>query len=120
MIAGVSFIWLYVSDLERSVHFYSETLGLDVARRWHEGAAFNFGDVVLGLHIEEGKVTRGNSPTITFKVTDNIDELYSDLVGRGVHFTQAVTTEPYGKIAAFKDPDGHALLLHQPQEMPSS
>jgi glyoxylase I family protein len=120
MISGISFIWLYVSDLERSVRFYGETLGIGVARRWHEGAAFNFGNVVLGLHIEEGKVTRGNSPTITFKVTENIDGLYSDLVGRGVHFTQAVTTEPYGRIAAFEDPDGHALLLHQPQEMPSS
>jgi predicted enzyme related to lactoylglutathione lyase len=120
MIVGISFIWLYVSDLERSIRFYGDSLGLGVSRRWHEGATFDLGDVVLGLHIEEGKVTRGNSPTITFKVTGNIEELYDDLVRRGVRFVRAVTTEPYGKIATFEDPDGHALLLHQPPEPPAN
>lgn len=71
---------------------------------------------MLGVHVEEGKVVRGNSPVITFNVSENIERVYGELKSRGVRFVQDVTTEPYGKVIPFEDPDGHALLLHQPKD----
>jgi predicted enzyme related to lactoylglutathione lyase len=114
MIGRISYIWLYVSDLERSVRFYGETLGLSLTRRWHEGAAFEMESLVLGLHVEEAPIMRGNSPVITFNVTGAIEDFCRDLKGRGLQSLKEIATEPYGKVAPFEDPDGHSLLLHQP------
>jgi predicted enzyme related to lactoylglutathione lyase len=116
MIGPVSYIWLYVSDLERSIRFYGETLGLPLARRWHEGAAFKLENLVLGLHLEEGHIVRGNSPVITFNVNGSIEDLCRDLKIRGVQSLKEIATEPYGKIAPLEDPDGHQLLLHEPPQ----
>jgi uncharacterized glyoxalase superfamily protein PhnB len=91
-------------------------LGLTLSGRWDEGATFDIANMILGLHLEEGKVFRGNSPVITFNVPGNIEQVYVDLKGRGVKFTQGIATEPYGKVVSFEDPDGHALLIHQPHE----
>lgn len=116
MIGRISYIWLYVSDLDRSVRFYGEMLGLALARRWHEGAAFEMGDLVLGLHLEEGRIVRGNSPVITFNVNGSLESFCNDLKNRGVQSLKQIATEPYGKIAPLQDPDGHQLLLHEPQQ----
>jgi predicted enzyme related to lactoylglutathione lyase len=114
VIHGVSFLWLYVSDLNRSVEFYGKILGRGVSQRWHEGAIFEFeGDLKLGLHLEEGIVVRGNSPVITLGVSSDLGVVYRALQDQGVCFDGPITTEAYGKIATFRDPDGHALLLHE-------
>jgi predicted enzyme related to lactoylglutathione lyase len=114
MLDAVSYVWFYVKDLEKSIQFYSQTLGFTIAGKWHEGALFNVGNLLLGVHIEEGGITRGGSPIVTFRVIDDIEKVYEILKTRGAQFTGGISVEPYGKIVPLKDPDGHSLLLHQP------
>ena len=113
MLDGVSYIWLYVKDLERAVQFYGKILGFPLSEKWHEGALFDVGNLLLGVHLEEGQITRGYSPVVTFRVTDDIEKVCETLKTRGAPFVGNVTVEPYGKIVPLKDPDGHSLLLHQ-------
>jgi predicted enzyme related to lactoylglutathione lyase len=114
MLDAASYVWFYVRDLEKSIQFYSQTLGFAIAGKWHEGALFNVGNLLLGVHIEEGAITRGNSPVVTFRVTDDIEKVCETLKTRGAQFSGDISVEPYGKIVPLKDPDGHSLLLHQP------
>ena len=114
MLGKVSILWLYVSDLDRSVRFYGDTLGLPLRGRWHEGAMFDAGNLELGLHLEEGDVKRGNSPIITFAINRGIEEVHQALKDRAIEFNGPITEHPYGKVVSFQDPDGHVLLLHEP------
>jgi metallothiol transferase len=108
---GVSFLWLYVSNLERSVRFYEGSLQLQVKSRWHEGTTFDLGDLTLGVHVEEGIVRRGNSPVITF-AAQNIERVRQHLNQMGVPVGD-IQNEPYGRVMSLEDPDGHALLIHE-------
>lgn len=116
MLGHISFLWLYVGDLERSIKFYNETLGLKQTGKWHEGATFAVGELTLGLHTEEAKVIRGNSPIITFNVKEGIEKVYHKLRERGVKFLGDISEETYGKVVSFEDPDGHKFLIHQTSE----
>src|SRR4051794_20913444 len=91
MIENVTFIWLYVSDLERSIRFFGENLGLPLQNRWHEGACFAAGNLTIGVHIKEEPIVCGGSPVITFNVSGRIEDLWESFQKRGVIFSGGVS-----------------------------
>jgi predicted enzyme related to lactoylglutathione lyase len=102
----------YVSDLKRSVAFYTETLGL--AQAWA------FGETITGIRVLPGflivlcedaqKVRSGQTPALVFAVND-LDAVFESLSARGVAFTGPPEDRPYGRIATFSDPDGYCYDL---------
>ncbi len=48
-----------------------------------------------------------------FLHVDDFDQAYSDLLARGVNFQEPPRTEPYGKVAVFKDAFGNGWDLLQ-------
>jgi glutathione S-transferase fosA5 len=72
MINGVNHLTLSVGDIERSFHFYVETLGSKPLARWSKGAYLLAGDVWLCLTLDEQ--TRSSPPAeyshIAFDVGD--------------------------------------------------
>lgn len=113
---------LFVSDLDRTVSFYTETLGLDLAYRAGEHyAAIDAGTgFTIGLHPPS---PRGPKPgtvgaiQIGLNVTTSIESVVETLQQRGVQFTDhgqgPVLADGPIKLAFFHDPDGHVLYLCQ-------
>lgn len=107
-----------VDDLDASVAFYTEVLGLPLIARFDPpGLAFvRLGDTRLLLE-------RGTSSGTLYLRVDDIDEAYRRLEGRGVvfesephliHRDEDGTFGPAGEeewMAFFRDPAGNMLAL---------
>ena len=112
---------IYVSDMDRAVTFYTETLGLKLKDRYgNEWAAIDAGDgLILGLHpqSEHSPAGRSGSISVGFLVTESIDQVVARLTDRGVTFRGPVQGDPQFpiRLAFFGDPDGNDLYLCQVQ-----
>jgi catechol 2,3-dioxygenase-like lactoylglutathione lyase family enzyme len=109
---------VYVSDLDRAVRFYVETLGFKLQVRdgdaWAEVDAGN--GLVLGLHraSEHGPAPGSvGSIAIGFDVNQPIEDVVAVLENRGVAFQGPVLDSGPVKLAFFGDPDGTALYLSE-------
>jgi predicted enzyme related to lactoylglutathione lyase len=107
---------IFVSDLNRAVKFYTETLELKLRYqaedKWAEVDAGN--GLVLGLHpAGPQSVTPGTRGAISigFVVTKSLDEVVHSLTERGVTFHGPLTEDGTVRLAFFADPDGNDLYL---------
>jgi catechol 2,3-dioxygenase-like lactoylglutathione lyase family enzyme len=117
----IGFVKVFVTDLERSLDFYTNKLGMELdftdKRNW---AQFRSGeDISLGIerceadHVEHGSKIVGRFVGVTFMV-DDIASTYERLLGRGVQFTGRPEKQHWGgTLAHFKDLDGNVLTLMQ-------
>jgi catechol 2,3-dioxygenase-like lactoylglutathione lyase family enzyme len=104
---------IYVTDMDRSVQFYTETLGLQLAFRagdsWAQIEAGR--GLTLGLHVAlHGVPSPGTNGAITvgFEVARPIDEVAQELGRRGVAVRRP-PSDGAAKLAFFSDPDGNSL-----------
>ncbi|HEY6422796.1 MAG TPA: VOC family protein [Pseudonocardiaceae bacterium] len=107
---------IYVADMDRSVSFYNETLGLRLAFRAgdHWATIDAGGGLQLGLH-PAGPATpvpgTVGAVTVGLAVDEPIEKVVSALEERGVAVRGPVVDEGYLKFVYFTDPDGNELYL---------
>ena len=117
----IGFVRVFVTDLRKSLDFYTKTLGMEIdytdEKNW---AQFKSGeDVSLAIeksdpnYMEQGSKLVGRFVGVTLMV-DNLQEQYDRLVSKGVEFTGRPEKKPWGgTLAHLKDPDGNVLTLMQ-------
>jgi len=118
------YIVLIVEDLDRSLTFYTEVLGMQLKHRAEAFAQLETGVTRLALFTREamsttlGMTLRAPDPDapgfeLGFKV-DDVDEAYRELRENGAPEVIAPTTRPWGQRTAYvRDPDGHLIELAQ-------
>ena len=109
-------VTIFVSDMDRSVDFYTKILGLKLAQRFgNHWASVEAGKLSIGLHpaSSENPTGRNGSTVIGLELTGNIDDSVATLKQQGVKFRGAVSEDNAGKIAYFEDPDGNLLYMIQ-------
>ena len=104
-----------VTDLDRSIEFYTKKLGFDIDFRYED---FYSGVIKDGhsIHLKSGKPSleerqnrRDNEDLdIIFSVQD-IEDLYEEYSARSVEFAQPLRDMAYGKEFYVADPDGYIL-----------
>ncbi|AJY76190.1 VOC family protein [Paenibacillus beijingensis] len=117
IIERIDGIFIPVTDMDRSVEWYKEILGLDLLYRWEGGAGFKVynGESLLGL-IQVTEHTPAFFKTQTSKMhffnfkTFDIEESCNKLRERGVDINEIVDAGKV-KLAYFLDPDGNLLGL---------
>jgi lactoylglutathione lyase len=116
-ITGFSAVRLFVSDLERAIDFYGNTLGLQLAGRDESMyAIFQLPNVTLLVErVEPGgaefKELVGRFAGVSFS-TGNIRAAYDRLSEVGVHFEGPPEKQFWGgTLAHFHDPDNNILTL---------
>jgi catechol 2,3-dioxygenase-like lactoylglutathione lyase family enzyme len=118
-------VWFFVSDMERSIAFYRDALGLALAmRHGDEWAELEAGGVRIGLHGSTSDrpprgATDGANPqggTVVFRV-EHLELAKARLEERGVVFHEHLGEVPgYARYASFEDPDGnHLQLIEYPE-----
>jgi catechol 2,3-dioxygenase-like lactoylglutathione lyase family enzyme len=111
-------VTIYVTNMDRAVKFYTETLGLKLAYRFGDHwASVEVGrGLTIGLHPTSAAsppVAPKGGPTIGLELTGAIEEAMKTLEGRGVRFHGLADEGKAGKFAHFEDPDGNLLYLAQ-------
>ena len=112
--AGV--VTVYVSDMDRAVKFYTETLGFTLQERFgNHWASIDGGPgLTIGLHPATADVPAGRQGSIALGLylSAPIDEAVTTLSSRGVRFTGPVINDDgMLSLAFFTDPDGNPLYL---------
>lgn len=114
---SVAELRLTVDDLDESLAFYRDVLGLELLRG-EEAARFATGSVPLVL-VEGGRAPDGRDPQrrtvlIVFYTADVVS-MYSTMAARGLIFDNL---RPYftdiGGTVRFTDPSGHRFCLYEP------
>lgn len=111
-----------VSDMERSVRFYRDALGLSLRLHSPAWSEFDTGTTTLVLHAagpprESDPLPEPPSGTcaLGFRVAD-VQAVHAELVRRSVRFVMPPTHRPGEglRLAVALDPDGLAITFAQP------
>src|SRR5258706_1778457 len=114
-----------VTDLERSVRFYTDVLGFIVGERYMgsggvlEGVMLKAGACDLGLSQDDWVKGRDRQRGVAVRVwcttVQDIDALAERIKARGYPLTQDPKDESFGgRTFALDDPDGFHLSIHRP------
>lgn len=113
MINGINHITFAVSELNKSVEFYVNLLGLRLVGKWDTGAYLLAGNQWVALNVDEAVnlETKSDYTHISFNVlSTDFQNMKEKLVSAGVKSFKENSSE--GDSFYFLDPDGHKLELH--------
>ena len=113
MVADTSVVWLPVSDIDRSITFYRDQLGLDELHREGNWAQLDANGLHLGLNARESPGGSGGA-VIAFQPEDGLETAVQRLRDGGVDVPGDISDHPWGRVATFKDPDGNDLQFYEP------
>ena len=118
------YVVLIVDDLDRTLQFYTEVLGLRLGHRSGDYAQLDTGATRLGFYTRDAMAKTlelslqppaQDAPgfEIGFKVPD-VDTAFAELVAHGASPVMSPTNRPWGQRTAYiRDPDGHLIELAQ-------
>ena len=120
MFQQVDYIMIIVSDMNRSIEFYRDKLGLQLKFDSPEWTEFITGATTLALHGggERGERLQGKKRAGTCSVgfnVENVDQTYEHLKSSGVDFVMAPQAREGEriKLAVALDPDGLEISFAQ-------
>jgi len=107
---------IYVSDVDKAVHFYTDVLGLKL--QFQSGPHFAQidagGGSSIGLHPPSPKASAPGTHgaiSVGFYVTEPLDDVVASLKAKGVQFHGPIIEDSPVRLAFFGDPDGNDLYL---------
>ena len=114
-VTGTDFVFLPISDFDRSEAFYSGVLGLECSKRYRNaiGGEFETGNLTIQV-VDTARIGLDIAPStgaIALHV-DDVEEARAELASKGVEFAAETLDSGVCFQAYFKDPDGNALILH--------
>jgi catechol 2,3-dioxygenase-like lactoylglutathione lyase family enzyme len=119
-ISKIGTVCVPVSDQERAIEFYVETLGLEKRTdvpfgdgyRWVEVAPAGADTTVAIVPPPPGNPT-GNVQTGICLNTDDVDGVHAELKERGVDVDAQISRmgDPVPPMFWFRDPDGNSLMV---------
>src|SRR5262245_22594023 len=136
MLKQLTHVQVWVHDQDEALDFYTNKLGMEVREdvtvpemgnfRWLSVGLPGQDDVAITLMDIPGPpvfeeetrqkildlLSRGASGGLFF-TTDDAQQSFEELKGRGVEFTQEPTEQPYGIDAGFRDPSGNHFRMAQ-------
>jgi predicted enzyme related to lactoylglutathione lyase len=114
MIGKLALFMLVVKDMDRSVAFYRDVLGLKLLFQTPGWSSLSAGNVEIGLHSESEhlKVRPTESAQMGFYV-DDIEKALAGLKAQGAHVLMPPRKEDFGTLSVFTDPDGYHIQLCQ-------
>lgn len=113
---NVAFLTIIVSDMQRSLDFYTGRLGLTLKTRYgDEFAVVEAPGVKIGLHPAKEGGAKPGSLSIGLGV-DDVEAGRKHLEERGVAFTGDIVADSPMRFAFLRDPDGVELYLAEQSE----
>ena len=113
-------VLIWVSDMERAVRFYTETLGLPLKSKSPTFSVVAGDKFWISLHLSDKPVTveerrKMQGPIVNFRPgdeTEDVDTAYGELKNQGVEFCQEpFWAAPNVRVAEFYDSEGNKFSL---------
>ena len=107
-------VTVMISNMKRSLAFYTKTLGMKLRYKAHnEWAEVKAPGLVIGLHRTYGPGSRpGKSERLSIGFTVKfLEKAMTSLKKKGVKFSPHIMDEGPVRLAFFTDPDGTPLYL---------
>jgi catechol 2,3-dioxygenase-like lactoylglutathione lyase family enzyme len=113
VLTGLNHLTLAVRDIDRSVVFYRDLLGLRMEAQWTTGAYLSLGGLWLCLSLDDGK-SEGVQPDYTHYAFSIDQAAFAGFAERMRHHGVVEWKEnrSEGDSFYFLDPDGHQLEAH--------
>lgn len=114
MLTGLNHLTLAVSDLPRSLDFYTQVLGCRLHERWDAGAYLTLGGLWLCLSLNAKRQTVATPPDYTHYALNIAQTGFAAFVAhaRALGVRKWKTNRSEGDSFYFLDPDCHALEAH--------
>ena len=110
MLKGLANVWVPVTDTDRAVDFYENTLGLPVVKRDGPWAEVDAGDLTIGLNGREPEGAQsGGGPVITFQPEGSLEDTVSGLQEQGVEFPAGISEHDWGRVATLESIRKHKI-----------
>lgn len=110
MLQGLNHITIAVSDLERSLTFYTELLGMKAHVCWDAGAYLSLGDVWFCLSCDKPAPSLDYSH-IALDIAEQDFSVFAEKL-RQAAVPELQQNSSEGQSVYFLDPDGHKLEAH--------
>ena len=119
LVTGVDFMTLPAKDMDESLRFYEEVLGLERSVAWQRpgedplGVEFETGNLTIAIvdSARLGQEAMPHGSPIEFRV-DDVAAARAELEGKGVEFRGEIIDSGVCHQTFFADPAGNALALH--------
>lgn len=112
MFGKLGLIMIVVRDMERSVAFYRDVLGLKLLINQSNWTQFDAGNIIIGLHPDGDEVKV--SPTTGMSIgiyVDDMDSAIAEIRRRFGKIAIGPRPEPFGRWALIFDPDGYSIQI---------
>ncbi len=112
MFGKLGLVMIVVRDMERSVAFYRDVLGLKLLIHQDNWSQLDAGNIIIGLHPEgeEVKVSPTTGMSIGIYV-DDLDVAVAEIRRRLAKLAIGPRPEPFGRWALIFDPDGYSIQI---------
>lgn len=110
MLRGLNHITIAVSDLDRSLVFYTELLGMKGHVRWDGGAYLSLGDIWFCLSCDKASPSQDYSH-IALDIPEQDYEAFVEKL-RLANVVEWKQNKSEGNSLYFLDPDGYKLEIH--------
>jgi len=101
----LNYIIKFVTDMDRAVKFYRDTLGLPLKFQSPDWSEFATGETTLALHSASEKNPAGKMELGLG--AEDLDAFHKEMTGKGVKFSMPPTMQDFGgRLAQFKDSEG--------------
>ena len=115
LVTGTDFLIIGSTDVDRSVKFYGETLGLERGKQWGNmpGYEFETGNLTIAVIQSDafGLEFKPSTNPLEFRVED-FEAAKTELESRGVEFQGEPIDSGVCLQTFFQDPDGNVLGIH--------
>ena len=111
-VGKLGLIMVVVKDMDRSVAYYRDVLGLKLLFKQSNWSQFDAGNILIGLHPEGDEVKVSPSTGMSFGIyVDDVTATAAEIKRRGGHISIQPRNEPFGRWALAKDPDGYNIQI---------
>jgi catechol 2,3-dioxygenase-like lactoylglutathione lyase family enzyme len=115
LVTGTDFLIIGSTDVDRSVKFYGEVLGLERGKQWGNmpGYEFETGNLTIAVIQSDafGMEFKPSPNPLEFRV-DDFEAAKAELESRGVEFQGDPIDSGVCLQTFFRDPDGNVLGIH--------
>lgn len=110
------YVILFVSDLDRSIRFYRDVLGMSLRSESRDQVELEAGSLGLTLHQARSDASHHHSPTVTGSVrlglhVEDLSAIVERLTAAGTLCLSPMEERDGVIMALYEDPDGYHLSL---------